>query len=889
MVGGGTYTNPGGDNRKDPTIQDYENIFGPAARDIKLDLQRNKRHARWHLPDALRGSNPYLTDRIDGLITDTTASPFTTVLLPYKYIENVDAKIKWNVWSFDEGMASRVPYESAARTLTQTKRSYAGYTIRHGLAITMEHNFMMSDKGRENFKNQLQQLVGCIQYTNDLDVHIALITAQSYAKERAEKYYMSGKTNHQLIREYIDLFGFMSKNVNAMDIMIEDAKAVLRTWGASEPNFLLCNSKLTFQMTMTPEKTQYLTQGPDGVRRLRNGPNITSYRGLNIIHSRSFSMEDGAPPRDVLRRRVRVAEYYRIPYEKDIEQKYFAFYDEAKDAWQKVSWKQLFSMANIGKMKDMDGNDADDDEDNGDDGRDPSGLPNDYRTVLTRFPNLTNGQIVDFEIPIEVWNAHMTNNNENLHPFRRLMDAIKNQMKGNEEDSDDGDKEDDESQHDTHSSDGNAKKNAQKSKMHPGSEDKTLSKYLLNPLMGIPSLDDWMDMWIDFLNDAFPNALQKNLQEELKQYEAEYKKWKATPGNTDPKPVKPTIRTVAKKFWDKEPQELHEILNDKFHEYFKKFLLGRTRNQMPYGIARFLSYFNWAGIHDKDSLLPDVSQKDIPSRSDVVNYLFELVYPNWHVPEHSKHVGHFIPVQPDKWELVVIRPNIEHNMLAIIMGRGGLDELGATFWGQTELSCYDDSMHGIWGMSYKYNEKAIVINNKNLIRLWDVAYDGYNGGKDCTAVNWESEESLHKFAEDTYEMNRPYEGASMMVMAFKNVDDTEPWPSPILFHDAGNPCFCFVVSFAFVYLHPLTKHVNRLQQGQPVHLHRRRRCQLHPARPLPRLQPPMLLGQVQVLPCQDARLFQASQHQGSWQRVRRKRDAGLCHGLPGHVSDAQWQ
>ncbi len=36
--------------------------------------------------------------------------------------------------------------------------NFAGYTIRHGLAITMEHNFMMSEKGRENFKNQLQQV-----------------------------------------------------------------------------------------------------------------------------------------------------------------------------------------------------------------------------------------------------------------------------------------------------------------------------------------------------------------------------------------------------------------------------------------------------------------------------------------------------------------------------------------------------------------------------------------------------------------------------------------------------------------------------------------------------------------------------------------------------------
>jgi hypothetical protein len=50
-------------------------------------------------------------------------------------------------------------------------------------------------------------------------------------------------------------------------------------------------------------------------------------------------------------------------------------------------------------------------------------------------------------------------------------------------------------------------------------------------------------------------------------------------------------------------------------------------------------------------------------------------------------------------EYVIIRPAIEHNMLGVIMGRGGGDELGNTLWGQTELSCYDDSFHGVWGMS----------------------------------------------------------------------------------------------------------------------------------------------------------------------------------------------
>jgi len=142
--GGGTYTHAG----TDPTIRDYENIFGPSARDIKDDLQKYKRHGRWHLPDILKGPNPWLTDRIDGLITDATNSPFTSFILPYRYFDNVDGKIKWNVWSFDEGMASRVPYESAARTLTQSKRSFAGYAVRHGLAINLEHNFMMTPQVR---------------------------------------------------------------------------------------------------------------------------------------------------------------------------------------------------------------------------------------------------------------------------------------------------------------------------------------------------------------------------------------------------------------------------------------------------------------------------------------------------------------------------------------------------------------------------------------------------------------------------------------------------------------------------------------------------------------------------------------------------------------------
>jgi len=61
---------------------------------------------------------------------------------------------------------------------TQRKQTFSGYTVRKGVAISMEHNFMMSPEGMKNFHNQITQVVGSIQVTNDLDVHMALLNAR---------------------------------------------------------------------------------------------------------------------------------------------------------------------------------------------------------------------------------------------------------------------------------------------------------------------------------------------------------------------------------------------------------------------------------------------------------------------------------------------------------------------------------------------------------------------------------------------------------------------------------------------------------------------------------------------------------------------------------------
>lgn len=98
---------------------------------------------------------------------------------------------------------------------------------------------------------------------------------------------------------------------------------------------------------MIPERTNYLTNGVDGVKRLAQGPELSSYRGLQIIPTRKFSMDAGTAPRDLLKRRVRVAEYYRIPWQEGNDKKTYEFYDQSRDTMFRLTYNQLVEMSSL--------------------------------------------------------------------------------------------------------------------------------------------------------------------------------------------------------------------------------------------------------------------------------------------------------------------------------------------------------------------------------------------------------------------------------------------------------------------------------------------------------------------------------------------------------------
>ena len=1102
--GGGTYTS----QSIEPTLEAYENIFGPSARDIKQDLQRFKRHGRWHLPDILKGPNQYLTDRIDGLITDATQSPFTSRILPYKYITNVDGKIKWNVWSFDEGLSSRVPYESAARTLTQTKRSFAGYTIRQGMAIVLEHNFMMTETGRQNFKNQLQQLVGSIQLTNDLDVHVALVLAPSHEKHMREKYMVEDKSPAQVCREFVDLFGFVQKNQNALDILIEEAKATLRAWGSPMPDFMLCNSKLTFQLTMTPDATNYVTKGAEGVKRLRTGPDLPSYRGIGIVHTRAFSMETGQLPRDILRRRVRVAEYYRILPHRDNHRRLFSLYNEERDTWAAFTFGELLKKAVASQVNGPHRNPMAPGHDNADriqtaamlhaqfggpapalpkpaaalgtelgkvqgstrdqlqevllqvlddkttkkfnrdlalpidkgvlyaPGADPLLVPTNeyangrrgnlsplvhdaldhfdrlkgigagaapgvehnrmlaykvnsvcsYPRTLAEFEGLlaiSNGRGAQGYTDISLPDDYMTIKYSRVAPDisraaaleYRKASLFSTRLNANDTEDEAGrhvaaaviaynaalaadavpggpgntaDATDLGSIHDAVNPaaarslqekilyrnfrryavpldvkrgadltegdvafDSALSINADRDTANPysGYLRRRGAFYCPNYFDGDTDFQNWGDYigynalllsdtianlchktrgggyrdrqmemypgtWLYFAlttnNSAIKNAFKRGLEQLRDAIKADPQKTRLALGLELATQIDNIYNAHPNGFDQADPNiryywlwpNCDSALNDVYRKP-ENSTLGWVKAMHKY-IPAFHVHYELnrdvaTQIQERQAIfpackltqtLPDTrGLKTTVTDNDVVNFMSMLAWRLW--SDRTRPLSEVYRVPRGVWpafaqycserleypydqigiglcqfalpiedrahglqpssrmadltediEVVIVRPNIEHYMLGIILGQGG-ESLGSTFWGQTELSCYDDSMHGIWGMSYKYNERAIVINERNLVRLWDIAYDGYVGGKDDTAVDWDDTSEQHRHSQaslvkHTMDVTMPYRGPSMMVMAFDHGKAKQQhaqeyqqsfksnWPSPIVFYDRLN-------------------------------------------------------------------------------------------------------
>ena len=619
---------------------------------------------------------------------------------------------------------------------------------------------MVSAKGRENFQNQLKQLIGSIQYSNDYDVHVALVQAPTYARTVDERYYSQDKNAWQRCREFVDLFGIMQKNQNALDLLIEEAKTTLRSWGSQDPTFMLTNSKLTMQMTMTPEKTNYMNHGPDGQKLLKQGPSLPSYRGLNIINTRSFATEEGARPRDLLNRRVRVAEYYVVSGVRRDEPGFIELYDQSKDTMFQIPFESLYTMSCLptedgGVAMGNDGNgDAADAgaaaEDGGDGGggvagAGPAGAAM-YRNVMGA-PNIQLGGFMNTfviddstaeywksqtvraleaaqympcgsffgpEIPTKLnFNGGENGNKEILTDYREIMERrykralpflYEKNLPALLLDTDfaefDGfyNNADKEASH-LHlvnpEVQGEVIRTFLKDVMR-GGRDSNPFHFDETTLASIITAGDggFLNMYLCIqtyaisalvLNEhttRIPEFVSNFIIRLARIFEARSSTESVFGPNfvfsqTRNNPADGTESQGPPK--DFEPESFKKAAN-----FVRVKRIGSNHVVNPYSAVEYAM----AVARDYILLACGVPEENLPP---LPLYVQDDEHP-------QNFIAHLAPHHDDDedacYDYVIVRPNIEHNMLGVVLGRGGKDELGCTFWGQTELSVYDDSMHG---------------------------------------------------------------------------------------------------------------------------------------------------------------------------------------------------
>lgn len=358
---------------------------------------------------------------------------------------------------------------------------------------------------------------------------------------------------------------------------------------------------------MNPEKTSYLSQGPEGQRRLRQGPDLKSYRGLSIINSRAFSMETGAVPRDVLRRRVRVAEYHRIPWHQGVESEMFELYDESKDAWQRFTWADLFKMSEVPESHRIANNVLDID-------FVYTKLPGNAAVVAGAGPNV--GDTLNFRIKKDVWDSITYDTVRPAPPAGGGGGGVVGFFTT------------------LHGFTGAY------TPQPPG------------PVM-LPAAA------VAVPNYVYPQITQNQL----------YELYNIDAANPDV------------------PNQDIEGQIKKFIQDLRNFMQGTTLSFDQRKMQLFLN------LRLNSPRIPAV----VGGAPAIDSQIYTVLNALFNFPAAIGFVDNdnFIKqTERTRWELVIVRPCIEHSMFGIILGRGGIDPLGATLWGQTELSVYDDAMHG---------------------------------------------------------------------------------------------------------------------------------------------------------------------------------------------------
>lgn len=294
----------------------------------------------YQLPDGFTGKRPFLKFIILRGITAKEQYPYRE-MLPFTR-EETTQEIFWDIWKFNNHTLGRTPEESVSRMLTMNVSQGREAMIRYGIALQLEHGFYMTDKGRLNYRKNLEQIMNAAATTLAYGAMFACLTAfyldpnDIYRKKQTRGLQQIG----EVFQDEIDTWAIIQKTEDGWGIIYDKCREKLKQRNGFAGDYTVVPAGTRKYVAGRPENKYFLYTGiPGGAR-----PDVMQAEGI-LRESIGFRMQEHAPVDDPCIRQRTIGGFWWLPVRIPKEGKFsyadvnIDVYSEGSDDYATLSYK----------------------------------------------------------------------------------------------------------------------------------------------------------------------------------------------------------------------------------------------------------------------------------------------------------------------------------------------------------------------------------------------------------------------------------------------------------------------------------------------------------------------------------------------------------------------
>ena len=294
----------------------FEPFFGPVSVQDGQNVSAESvfAHETYNLPEAYKGRNLFLGDMLDFLITRTD-DWYTARVMPFRQTDQIH--VSWNVFRFNKTMADLQPHQGIPRYITAESEEHSDSLVRRGLAFIVEHGFWSTERGKQHYLLNLENITESVHMTVYYGVLHALLSGKGHWKEWQRQYGRRTSRVDDLLRMERNRWAIAQKSERGMYLLDAELKDMMKYKNVTPDTWIL-PSKMSIYLTMVPSnEVSYSDAGNSSAVQNNNDisaqpKKLITFRGSVVAETMPFDTDFSGEPTELLRREKMCGSYYTM-------------------------------------------------------------------------------------------------------------------------------------------------------------------------------------------------------------------------------------------------------------------------------------------------------------------------------------------------------------------------------------------------------------------------------------------------------------------------------------------------------------------------------------------------------------------------------------------------